>query len=641
MQMQAMNNFGNQRGFGGPPQPQRQGGRRGNNRGFRNSRFEHNRPQQGQGGQRPSNEKATSQSNQPAEKSNQQQQQQNQPKQQSSRPQQKMETTNVPQSTNQQQQSQQQPQQQQQIPQQQQKQMQQQQQQKPVNAPAKSEPQENTDKPKFEPNNQNQQINQHNNLNTQQQKNINGNFGGPNKQGGSWNHGGGPGNKQGNKPFGSKSSSGPLGSGGPGPARNQQRNSNMRGPPGQDNMKPAQREEIILSNKLKDLQGPLFDLPPMEQSEVKFNGRSRLYIGNLTNDVTEEEIMKMFSPFGEASELFLNKEKNFGFIKMDYRVNAERAKRELDGKLRNSRTLRVRFAPHNSAVRVKNLPPFVSNELLYRSFEIFGKIERAYVKVDERGKTLGEGVVEFARKPSALSAIRNCTEKCFFLTSSLRPVIVESFEEPDEFDGYPEKNLPKKHPEFTKARELGPRFSELNSFEHEYGTRWKQLHELHRQKEEALKKELAAEEEKLEAQMEYAKYEHETELLREQLRQREQDRERQKRSWEMAERAADERREAERQQLMRHEEELSQRMRLQDDELRRRQQENTLFVQAQRLNSMLDRQEQGMFDQQQPMDGGYRDQYDMQCGSYDDMPPGRGWDGPRPLDDYPNKRRRF
>lgn len=56
MQMQAMNNFGNQRGFGGPPQPQRQGGRRGNNRGFRNSRFEHNRPQQGQGGQRPSNE---------------------------------------------------------------------------------------------------------------------------------------------------------------------------------------------------------------------------------------------------------------------------------------------------------------------------------------------------------------------------------------------------------------------------------------------------------------------------------------------------------------------------------------------------------------------------------------------------------
>lgn len=76
------------------------------------------------------------------------------------------------------------------------------------------------------------------------------------------------------------------------------------------------------------------------------------------------------------------------------------------------------------------------------------------------------------------------------------------------------------------------------------------------------------------------RYEHETELLREQLRQREQDRERQKRSWEMAERAADERRDSERAQLLRQEEELAQRMRQQDDELRRRQQENTLFVQV-------------------------------------------------------------
>lgn len=98
-------------------------------------------------------------------------------------------------------------------------------------------------------------------------------------------------------------------------------------------------------------------------------------------------------------------------------MNAEKAKRELDGKLLNGRTLRVRFAPHNSAVRVKNIPPFVSNELLYCAFEIFGKIERAYVKVDDRGKSLGEGVVEFSRKPSALAAIRNCTDKCFFLTS--------------------------------------------------------------------------------------------------------------------------------------------------------------------------------------------------------------------------------
>lgn len=107
----------------------------------------------------------------------------------------------------------------------------------------------------------------------------------------------------------------------------------------------------------------------------------------------------------------------------------------------------------------------------------------------------------------------------FFLScrSSLRPVVVEPFEQQDDVDGYPDKNLPRKNPEYFKARDIGPRFAQIGSFEHEYGTRWKQLHELYKQKEEALKREMAMEEEKLEAQMEFARYEHETELLRERM----------------------------------------------------------------------------------------------------------------------------
>lgn len=168
---------------------------------------------------------------------------------------------------------------------------------------------------------------------------MNGGYG-ANKQGG-WQ--GGIANKQGG-PFGQKRQGGPggQGPGGPlqgqqgqghqgqghqglgqqgpghqgqgqgGPGRNQQRGG--RGP--MDGGKPIQREEQMLANKLKDLQGPILDLPPLDQSEVKFNGRSRLYIGNLTNDVTEEEILGMFGAYGETAELFLNKEKNFGFIKM-------------------------------------------------------------------------------------------------------------------------------------------------------------------------------------------------------------------------------------------------------------------------------------------------------------------------------------
>ena len=106
--------------------------------------------------------------------------------------------------------------------------------------------------------------------------------------------------------------------------------------------------------------------------------------------------------------------------------------------------------------------------------------------------------------------------KCFLeFFRSLRPVVVEMFEQQDDIDGYPDKNLSRKNPEFYKAREVGPRFALPGSFEHEYGTRWKQLHELYKQKEEALNCEMKMEEGKLEAQMEFARYEHETELLRE------------------------------------------------------------------------------------------------------------------------------
>lgn len=67
---------------------------------------------------------------------------------------------------------------------------------------------------------------------------------------------------------------------------------------------------------MKEISGPTIDLPPMEQTEQKFSGRNRLYIGNLTNDVTEQEILDIFNSYGETAELFLNKDKNFAFIRI-------------------------------------------------------------------------------------------------------------------------------------------------------------------------------------------------------------------------------------------------------------------------------------------------------------------------------------
>lgn len=437
-----------------------------------------------------------------------------------------------------------------------------------------------------------------------------------NNQGGNRQNFGGRGRGMGNRNFGG-------GRGGPGGGnnrnfqqnRNQNQNQDADGGQGDNNqgnrgnnqgdnrgdrmhhkgqnrgMRNGGGEDFMINQKLSHLQGPTHDIPSIEHQEVKFSGRNRLYIGNLTSDITEDELKELFTPYGETSEAFLNAEKFFAFIKVDFRANAEKAKRELDGFVRKSRALRVRFAPNATTIRVKNLTPFVTNELLHKSFEVFGQVERAVIVVDDRGKPTGEGIVEFTRKSGAMAAIRYCTDKCYFLTSSLRPCVCELFEHSDDTDGYPEKTITKKNQDFMSARSCGPRFAEPGSFEHEYGTRWKQLHDLYKQKHDALKNEMKMEEEKLEAQMEYARYEHETEMLRNQLRQREQDRDQRKSNWEMKEKFADEQRMKNEEQMRRAQEEMSMRMSKQEEELRRRQQENTLFMQAQQLNSLLDAQE--------------------------------------------------
>lgn len=421
------------------------------------------------------------------------------------------------------------------------------------------------------------------------------NRGGSNQNSGR-GRGGGPGRRGGPNRFSgnrgpnndNQNDSKPQGSSGPrrgGPSG--------RGPSNRNGDAPRSIDDRI-QDRLNGISGPAYELPAVDTSEKKFSGRNRLYIGNLPADITEEDVTELFKPFGETSELFINKEKNFGFVRLDYRNNAEKAKRELDGTVRKGRTLKVRFAPNGATLKVKNLTPFVTNELLHAAFSVFGEVERCVVIVDDHGKSTGEGLVEFARKPSAVTALRHCTEGCFFLTSSLRPVIAEMHEIMDTVDGFPEKSLNKKLPEFHHARETGPRFAAVGSFEYEYGSRWKQLYELFKQKENSLKQELQMEEDKLEAQMQLAKFESETEMLREQLRLREMDRERQKREWEERERAAEEARIRNEQMMRRQEEEMTLRMHHQDEDMRRRQQENSLFMQANQLTSLLDQTEQAM-----------------------------------------------
>merc|ERR1719300_1145862 len=135
----------------------------------------------------------------------------------------------------------------------------------------------------------------------------------------------------------------------------------------------------------------------------------------------------------------------FAFVRMGTRIEAEKAKAALDGQTKNGKTLKIKFSLHQAAVKVSNLGPWVSNELLHTAFSAFGDIERCLVFSDVKGRTKEEGIIEFAKKGVAMEVVRRCTEGCFFLGTSLRPVYAELIVHAEDEDGFPEKALPKQN----------------------------------------------------------------------------------------------------------------------------------------------------------------------------------------------------
>ncbi|XP_061679418.1 splicing factor, proline- and glutamine-rich [Syngnathoides biaculeatus] len=260
----------------------------------------------------------------------------------------------------------------------------------------------------------------------------------------------------------------------------------------------------------------------LKPGEKTYTQRCRLFIGNLPSDMTEEHFRKIFAKYGEPSEVFINKGKGFGFIRLESRALAEIAKAELDDLPMKGRSLRVRFATHSAALSVKNLSPFVSNELLEEAFSQFGMVERAVVIVDDRGRSTGKGIVEFASKPAARKALDRCNEGVFLLTSSPRPVVVEPLEQCDNEDGLPEK-LAQKNPRYQAEREEPPRFARPGTFEYEYSKRWKSLDEMEKQQRQQVEKNMQEAREKLESEMEDAYHEHQANMLRQDLLRRQEE----------------------------------------------------------------------------------------------------------------------
>ena len=83
----------------------------------------------------------------------------------------------------------------------------------------------------------------------------------------------------------------------------------------------------------------------------------RIYVGNLSYNVTEEELRQEFAAFGKvesvsiATEKYSGRPRGFGFVEMPSRAEAEAAISGLNGKTLDYRTLVVNEARPRSESR--------------------------------------------------------------------------------------------------------------------------------------------------------------------------------------------------------------------------------------------------------------------------------------------------
>lgn len=68
---------------------------------------------------------------------------------------------------------------------------------------------------------------------------------------------------------------------------------------------------------------------------------SRLFVGNLTYSVTNEDLTGLFSTYGEVVEAKVIEGKGFGFVEMSSQSEAEEAKEGLNGTDFSGRSLNV------------------------------------------------------------------------------------------------------------------------------------------------------------------------------------------------------------------------------------------------------------------------------------------------------------
>jgi len=226
----------------------------------------------------------------------------------------------------------------------------------------------------------------------------------------------------------------------------------------------------------------------------KFTSASRLFLYGLGKSTTSEDLISVFSPYGEVSDLYVPEGKSFAIVPMDLPENARRAMEELQGSSLKGCTLNIRIATSKCALWVGDIPRSFDNQSLKEALQPFGDLESAVVASDQRGNSMGYAHVIYRSKNHADRALK-AMEDCLVVAGpALRPLHGKKLQYPDMTVGCPRRPMRPGEVRPLQSGVIAP-----GSWEHQLAVKWAELRNQYIAEKAALKKVFEMKEMELEA----------------------------------------------------------------------------------------------------------------------------------------------